>query len=234
MKVAHFHFDEGLPPLLAGHRGESDLRYPFTGPQSLKHLVESLGIPHTEIGPVRANDRAVASNYQVQDGDDVTVVGFQPSPDPAIEPRFVLDGHLGRLASYVRMLGLDCLYESSADDEQLAEIAVSESRALVTRDRRLLMRKAITDGYLIRSLVPREQLAEVIARFQLRRWIKPFQRCIRCNHQLQPVRKEDVIDRLEPLTRRYFDDFRICPSCLQIYWKGSHFDRMMLMIAELG
>lgn len=234
MKVAHFHFDPELLPLLAPGKRRADLRYEFSGPQSAKHLIESLGIPHTEIGEVAANAQAVQLDYQVRDGDEVSVTASRDLADSEIEPRLVLDGHLGRLAAYLRMLGLDCLYSSEADDRLLASEAVAEERIILTRDRRLLMRKIISHGYLVRSLEPREQLIELVNRFHLHAWIKPFQRCIRCNHPLQPVSKEAVLDRLEPLTRQYFDDFRICPNCQQIYWKGSHYDRMSRLIAQLS
>ncbi len=132
------------------------------------------------------------------------------------------------------MLGFDCLYENDYDDAALAALSAYESRILLTRDRRLLMRKSVTHGYLLRSLDPHEQLLEVLNRYGLRPWIKPFQRCIRCNHRLEVVSKEAVLDRLEPLTRLYFNEFRICPACKQIYWKGSHYDRMQKLIAGLN
>jgi hypothetical protein len=149
------------------------------------------------------------------------------------EPRFVMDGHLGRLAAGLRMLGLDCLYQSQAPDDQLFEQALSESRYLLTRDRRLLMRKNLVLGYLVRSLEPQVQLGEVSRRFSLSMWAVPFRRCIRCNQLLEAVDKQAIADRLEPLTRLYFNEFRRCPSCLHIYWKGSHFERMQGRIDEL-
>lgn len=233
MKVARFWFDAGLRGLLQCASVDGEVEYRFNGPQSAKHLIESVGIPHTEVGAVRVGPAAVSTAYLVQHGDAVAVHSAAPGTGYAGEPRFVLDGHLGRLAAHVRMLGLDCLYESSYDDATLARISVDEARILLTRDRRLLMRKCVTHGYLIRSLAPNEQLTEVLRRFALRPWIKPFQRCIRCNHPLEVVDKQTIIDRLEPLTKRYFDDFRVCPACKQIYWKGSHFEKMQALIADL-
>lgn len=233
MKVARFHFDADLAPLLQheNHAGEFD--YPFTGPQSVKHLVESVGIPHTEIGSVKANSISVLPGFLVRNGDTISVFGNPPGRESSQEPRFVLDGHLGRLAAHLRMLGLDCAYENDYDDPTLVVVSLEQERILLTRDRRLLMHKSITRGYLLRSLIPREQLLEVIRRYALRKWIRPFQRCILCNHLLEPVEKEVIIDRLEPLTKLYFNEFRICPACHQIYWKGSHFERMQKLIAEL-
>ena len=104
---------------------------------------------------------------------------------------------------------------------------------LLTRDRRLLMRKAIRRGYCIHQTDPRLQVAEVLRRFSLTDRVKPFQRCLRCNSPLQVVSKQDVIERLEPLTKKYYDEFRICPSCKQVYWKGSHYEHMLQLIDEL-
>jgi uncharacterized protein with PIN domain len=183
------------------------------------------------MGRVQVNGRDEPLNVITQDGDRVEI---HPVPDGYLgEPRFVLDGHLGRLAAYLRMLGFDCLYENNADDEQLAEIAAREGRILLSRDRRLLMRKSVTDGYCLRSLDSQEQLAEVVKRFDLARRAIPFHRCLRCNHVLEPVRREDVVDRLEPLTKKYFDEFHICPACGQIYWKGSHYERMQKIVGKI-
>lgn len=234
MKVARFRFDAALRSLLQRDHAEGEFDYRFNGPQSAKHLIESVGVPHTEIGRVLVSLMPVSDGYLVQDGDHVEVLGNAPSFDSMEEPRFVIDGHLGRLASHLRMLGLDCVYQNDHDDSTLAAISVGEGRVLLTRDRRLLMRRSIMRGYLLRSLDPYEQLLEVLRRYGLRRWIRPFQRCIRCNQLLEPVNKEAIIDRLEPLTKLYFDDFRICPACKQIYWKGSHFQRMEKLIASLS
>ncbi len=233
MKVARFRFDVGLRSLLQCGHAEGEFDYHFNGPQSAKHLIESVGIPHTEIGRVLARSVPVSDGYLVQSGDIVEVFGNAPGFDSAEEPHFVIDGHLGRLASHLRMLGLDCLYENDYGDATLATVSVGEGRILLTRDRRLLMHKSVTRGYLLRSLDPYQQLLEVLQRYSLRHWIRPFQRCIRCNQLLEPVDKAAIIERLEPLTKLYFDDFRICPACRQIYWKGSHFERMQKLIASL-
>jgi uncharacterized protein len=233
MKRAHFRFDEDLRALLPLDRSGGDFVYDFNGPQSCKHLIESVGIPHTEIGSILAGNLQVTLGYLVADGDSVHVFACAPATADPSEPRFVADGHLGRLVSHLRMLGVDCLYRNDYDDESLTNVSVAEGRILLTRDRRLLMRKMITLGCLIRSLDPREQLDQVVRRYGLRSWIRPFQRCIRCNHLLKEVNKADILDRLEVLTRLYFEEFHICPACRQIYWKGSHFDKMQKLISEL-
>ncbi len=232
-KLARFTFDEKLRWLLPRDKRGDGFDYIFNGPQSVKHLIESAGIPHTETGEILANGNVIGLDYLVQDGDRVDVPAVAPASELTDEPRFILDGHVGRLASHLRMLGLDCLYRNDYDDRELFQISVQESRILLTRDRRLLMHKNIKLGYLLQSLNSQEQFREVVRRYELRKWIKPFQRCIHCNHLLESVRKEDVLDRLKPLTKLYFEEFRICPACKQIYWKGSHFERMQKMIDKL-
>ncbi len=234
MRIARFWFASDLRPLLPRNKASGEFDYPFNGPQSAKHLIESVGIPHTEIGQVSANFRSVGLDYPVQDDDRIRVFGVAPNLESPEQPRFVIDGHLGRLNSRMRMLGLDCLYQNDYDDDTLVILSVSEDRILLSRDRHLLMHKAVLRGYLVRSLEPEEQFRELVRRYGLRKWTRPFQRCIRCNHLLEPAPKEDILDRLEPLTKLYFEDFRICPACGQIYWKGSHFDKMQQLIAALG
>jgi len=102
----------------------------------------------------------------------------------------------------------------------------------LTRDRALLQRRIITHGYFVRAVRPRLQVPEVLSRFDLYRLVAPFSRCIRCNGTLQDVDKATVEDRLEPKTRKYFDTFRICTGCGQIYWQGSHYERSMRLVDD--
>jgi uncharacterized protein with PIN domain len=232
MSTAHFRFHGRLNDFLPHDQQNEMIIVSFRGRQSIKHLAESLGSPHPEIGRVRVNGREGGVNDITQDGDGVEL--FPIENGRSIEPRFLLDCHLGRLAAYLRMLGFDCLYQDNFEDQTMTDIAVREGRILLTRDRRLLMRKIIEQGYCLRSLNSFEQLREVVERFELMDLIQPFHRCIRCNHPLEPVEKEEVIDQLEPLTKKYFNEFHICPACKQIYWKGSHFDRMQKFIEKVS
>jgi uncharacterized protein with PIN domain len=237
MKRACFLFHDELDELLPLHQRGHSFTYEFNGAQSIKHLIEALGVPHTEIGRMLVNDCPVDTSYQVQEADRVEVYPARVDSSEADlqsdgqgEFKFILDNHLGRLAAYLRMLGFDVRYHNDFQDVQLAEISEQDGRILLTRDRRLLMRKQVSSGYCVRKLDPPEQLKEVIKRFGLKRYARPFRRCIRCNSILEPVRKEQVLERLEPLTRQYYDEFRVCPDCQQIYWKGSHFERMEQLI----
>jgi uncharacterized protein with PIN domain len=242
MKLATFYFNGELNDLLPAQKRGSSVFCSFQGDQSIKHLIESLGIPHTEVGYLRVNGLEVDFSYITQDGDQIEVSPIpldteQPgkgSLTPLVaQDRFVLDNHLGRLAVYLRMLGFDSLYRNDYQDEELAQTSHQQERILLTRDRRLLMRNQVVYGYLLRSKVPRQQLVEVLRRFQLYSNITPFRRCLRCNALLQEVSKAEILGRLQPLTKKYFNEFHLCPQCEHIYWKGSHYERMMKLIAQV-
>jgi uncharacterized protein with PIN domain len=231
MSKAHFLFHGRLNDFLFRTQKERQIIVDFEGRQSIKHLVESLGVPHPEIGQIQVNGLDAMLGSITQDGAQVEV--FPIENGCLVEPRFLLDCHLGRLTAHLRMLGFDCLYQNDYEDSNMAEIVQREGRILLTRDRRLLMRKAILHGYCLRSLNSLEQLAEVIQRFELIEKIQPFHRCLRCNHPLKAVDKDMILDHLEPMTRQYFDTFHICPACEQIYWKGSHYDQMQSLIEQI-
>ncbi len=229
MNTARFVFFGELNDLLARDRRGREICLTFASHQTVKHLIESIGIPHVEVGAVVANGQPVGWEYRPRDDDRIEVL---PARGWEGEPRFILDNHLGRLAAYLRMLGFDSLYENDYSDEELAALLATEERILLTRDRRLLMRKAVRYGYCLRSLEPQEQLREVVQRFDLLRWARPFHRCLRCNHLLERVEKNAILDHLEPKTKLYYEEFVRCPACDQVYWQGSHFERMQTMLAE--
>jgi uncharacterized protein with PIN domain len=228
-----------LPPALRG----VDINHEFQRRASIKDMIEAFGVPHTEVEVILVNGRAVDFSYIVQDGDRISVypvfesVDITPllrlRPAPLRKPKFVLDSNLGRLARYLRLLGLDCLYRNDYHDAEIARIASEQQRTLLTRDRTLLQRRIITHGYYVRTQQPREQVREVLTRFDLYRQVAPFTRCTRCNGELETVDKQVIIDRLEPKTRKYYDEFRRCTECGQIFWQGSHHTRMQQLVAAL-
>ncbi len=204
----------------------------FDVARSVKDIVESCGIPHTEVELLLINGESVPFGRLVADGDRISAFPpfhqldveelSQVRPPPLAEPRFVLDVHLGRLAGRLRLLGFDCLYRNDYSDDQLTALASGERRCLLTRDRGLLMRAAITHGYCLRGQAPSEQVVEVLRRFDLAGQLAPFSRCVRCNGRLHEVDKDAVQHRLQLGTRSRYDDFRECASCRRLYWKGSH------------
>jgi uncharacterized protein len=231
MKEADFIFQGGLDEFLSPKKRGSKVHLVFEDHQTVKHLVEALGIPHVEIGEMRVGGSLVGPEYRPRNSDQIEISPVIPGCPK--EPRFLLDNHLGRLAAHLRMLGFDCLYKNDFEDSDMVNLLLVDPRILLTRDRRLLMRKAIQLGYCVRSLEPDKQLLEVMNRFDLTRWAKPFQRCMHCNTLLEAIEKSAVLDRLEPKTKLYFEKFSICPNCSKIYWKGSHWERMQAAVTGL-
>lgn len=226
----------------ADSRGR-DVRRPIQSHQTVKDVLEASGIPHTEIDLILVNGDPVSFQHRPAVGDRIAVYPMFEAldigatarlrPEPLRHPRFVVDVNLGRLARLLRVLGFDVWWSSDADDQTLADISLDQQRILLTRDRGLLKRRAITHGLFVHSQQPEEQTLEVLRRLDLRRRIKPFTRCVRCNGQLAAVAKDEVIDQLEPLTRRYYDEFSRCPECGRIYWAGSHFEKLSRLVDRL-
>jgi len=240
MTTAFFRFYAELNTLLPIKIRFQDIRQEFKGSQTVKHLIESLGIPHTEVDLILANGTSVDFSYIPMERDQISVYPVFESfdistinhlrPIPLRDPQFVLDGHLGRLAAYLRMLGFDSLYRNDFSDEELSQISENERRILLTRDRGLLKRSRVTHGFLLTSRDPRQQLLAVIHRFDLVSSFKPFALCIVCNGILENISKEAVINLLEPRTKQYFDKFRQCTGCGKVYWKGSHYEHMIVFV----
>jgi uncharacterized protein with PIN domain len=206
----------------------------------VKDVIESIGVPHTEVDVILVNGESVDFSRVVVDGDRVAVyprfesfdIGpiLRLRPAPLREPRFVLDGHLGRLAGYLRLFGFDSLYQTEWEDAALAAISAREERILLTRDRGLLKRKEVTRGYCPREHHPRRQLVEVLRRFDLLGAARPLTRCMACNGELRRASKAEVVADVPADVAARCDEFTRCPSCGRIYWEGSHFARLLALI----
>jgi uncharacterized protein len=131
------------------------------------------------------------------------------------------------------MLGFDTLYSNDCDDDVLAAISARERRILLSRDVGLLKRGNVCYGAFVHATAPEAQLVEISRRFSLAAALDPFTRCIRCNGPLVPVPREDILDRLPPRVREQYDEFRRCASCDQVYWRGTHFQRMARLVERL-
>jgi uncharacterized protein with PIN domain len=243
MGTASFRFYEELNDFLPPDRRKRRFMHRFRGRAAIKDMIEALGVPHTEVELILANGRSVRFPYIVRDGDDISVYPMFESfdvtpllrlrPKPLRVTRFVLDTHLGTLARYLRTLGFDTLYRNDFHDAELARISHAERRILLTRDVGLLKRSLVTRGCFLRATEPRAQLREVIARLDLYRSIQPFRRCTRCNGLLRVASKRRLKGRVKPEILAAFDQFRACRDCGQVYWPGSHYDRMERMIESL-
>jgi uncharacterized protein len=208
---------------------------------SVKDAIEACGVPHPEVDFITIDGSAVNFSYVLQKNSAISVypVGFAPLHSGAHRlqrrniTRFVADGHLGKMTRELRLLGVDVLSPTPSEDRQLLEIMKRDNRALLTRDRRLLMHQIVRDGFYPRSQDPDQQTIEVLRRFELTSVVAPFTRCLCCNGLLEEAAKEEIIERLEPLTRIYYQQFRRCNNCDKIFWRGSHFDKLLSRIEKL-
>jgi uncharacterized protein with PIN domain len=234
-----FHGD--LSVFLGSKAGDALIERRLAEKTSIKDVIESCGVPHPEVDLILVDEQAVGFDHTLANDTKVEVFSVLNRGTDRTEKhlqsigitRFMADGHLGSLTRNLRLLGFDVAYRQNADDRQLLEVMVRENRALLTRDRRLLMHAIVQHGYWPRSQNADEQTIEVVRRFDLSELIAPFTRCLRCNAPLEAAAKADIIAKLEPLTKIYYDQFRRCRDCKQIYWSGSHFPKLQRRVEEI-
>lgn len=147
------------------------------------------------------------------------------------EPRFLADMMLGRLARWLRALGYDTLYEQSLDDAALAELARRENRILLTRDVELTRRRKLR-AFLIHDDKVLRQLCQVVLEFGLKN-TAAFTRCIECNTELVPLERGEAAPLVPPYVFETQMQFRRCPSCGKVYWRGTHWTRMQNVVRGL-
>jgi len=240
LKKVTLRFYEELNDFLPSNKKKKRFEHSFIDRTSVKDLIESLGIPHTEIDLILVNGNSVDFSYLVNDGDDISGYPMFESLDitnlqhlrakPLRKPKFILDVHLGTLAKYMRMLGFDTLYKNDYIDEEIVKISLKEKRAILTKDRGILKRSEVTHGYWIRSTKTDTQIIEVIKRFDLKEQIKELSRCLLCNSLLKKISKEKIIDRLPRKVKEFQNEFYCCKHCDKIFWKGSHYAKMLAVI----
>jgi len=240
---AQFQFFGAVSDFLPPSSRSAPVVHRFRDTPSVKDRIETLGCPHTEVAHVRIDGSFATLSARLSGGEQVEVFGVDstppsPSPPPLNAPppgerRFIVDVNLGRLARLLRLLGFDTLYRNDYRDAEIAAAAAAESRILLTRDRRLLMRRALDYGYFVRADLPQLQVEEVLIRYELAALTRPFRRCTRCNGRVAAVPKTQVLSRLEPRTRRYYESFWQCTQCGQVYWEGSHMEGLGRLVRRL-
>ncbi len=236
-------FYEELNDFLPPVRRKRELVKILNHSTTVKDIIESFRIPHTEVDLILVNGESVDFDFRVKDKDQISVYPVFESLDitpmvrlqerPLRNLKFVADVHLGKLVRFLRLLGFDTFYRNHHPDMDLLRIMEQEHRGLLTRDRPLLMHRRVTRGYWLRSQDPYQQILEVLKRFDLWEQIQPYHRCLRCNGVLTPVSKKAIMDRLEPKTKKYYSDFVQCSNCKNIYWKGSHYSRLNALIKKI-
>ncbi|MER5259147.1 MULTISPECIES: Mut7-C RNAse domain-containing protein [unclassified Streptomyces] len=202
------------------------------GASTLGHVVESLGVPLTEVGSLVVDGAEVAVSHVPAADESVEVRAVpRPQPLPDAPLRFLLDVHLGTLARRLRLLGVDAAYESTdIGDPALATRSAAERRVLLSRDRGLLRRRELWAGAYVYSDAPDEQLRDVLSRFAPA--LHPWTRCTACNGSLRAASKEEVAERLEGGTRGTYEVFAECGECGRVYWRGAHHDRLEGIVAR--
>lgn len=235
-------FYEELNDFLKPEQKKQTFEHNFKGMPNIKDVIESLGVPHTEVDLIIVNGQSVDFNYKPNQNDHISVYpifeSFDISPiirlraKPLRETKFVLDVHLGKLARYLRLLGFDVLYNNNYRDDELIEIAQNENRILLTRDINLLKNKMVTHGYWLRNTVTKQQLKEIVLRFNLQTNIISFTRCLECNGILQKVDKKRIEKLLPEQVANHFEKYHECSLCHKVYWEGSHYDKLKDFIVK--
>ena len=243
-----FNFHGCLNDFLAKEDRGQALEYRVESTPAIKDAIEATGVPHPEIGLIVAEGEAVPFSYLLKGGEEVHIYPQHEVPEPFKHsvspllpvregegPAFIVDVHLGRLARYLRVAGIDTLYENEdMGDEKIAGIASREDRIVLTRDVGLLKRSAVKYGHWIRNKSSRAQLREVVSHYELKRHLLPFSRCVHCNGLIGPIEKSAVERKVPQGIRRDFNSFFICTSCGHLYWKGSHYKRILDLLRSVS
>jgi uncharacterized protein with PIN domain len=243
IRTSYFRFYEELNDFLPPQFHKKIYPFSFSGTPSVKNIIETIGVPHTEVDLILADGTSVGFEHQLKGGEQVSVYPVFESIDispiiklrtkPLRKIRFVVDVNLGKLAKKLRLLGFDTYYKNTLEDDEIVKISIAEKRIILTRDIGILKNGKVTHGFYIRSDDPKAQLNEVIERLQLRNLFKPFTRCSQCNDKLKRIQKEHLINRIPEDTLRYYKIFWECNGCRQIYWEGSHFDKINNWIEKM-
>jgi uncharacterized protein with PIN domain/sulfur carrier protein ThiS len=232
-----------LNDFLPEHRRFTDFEIALSAGETVRGLLDDCGVPPGAVDLVLLNGEPQDLDHPIGNGDRVSVYPVFETLDlrhstkvratPLRRVRFVLDVHLGKLAAHLRMLGFDTLYRATFTDSELVRISLEEERTLLSRDRALTTTRTLTRVYRVDNTRPREQLLEVLRRFDLFGSFSPFTRCMACNTILEVVPKEELHHRLPPRVAAGFTEFQRCPTCARIYWRGSHYRRMEAFIESL-
>lgn len=240
MVTATFRFYEELNDFLAPHHRRREFDCVCARAATTKHMIEALGVPHTEVELVLVNGESVGFDRVLENGDRVAVYPKCETLDitpllrvrdhPLRQLHFIADAHLGGLARLLRMCGFDTLYDNNYRDDDIAATSVRENRIVLTRDRELLKRREITHGCYLHALKSTEQLREIFDRLDLARSARPFTLCLHCNLPLHPIDKSAVQNVVPSGVLARYDRFTICDNCRRVFWPGSHWERMQAML----
>jgi len=244
MMTASFRFYEELNDFLPPARRKVDFSCACAREATVKHMIEALGVPHTEVELILVNGLSVGLDQRLCEGGRVAVyprfeaLDIRPllrlRPVPLRVTRFIADAHLGGLARLLRLAGFDTLYDNACRDDVIVALARQEERIILTRDLELLKRRDVTRGCFLHALKPEKQFAEIIRRLDLAASARPFSLCLECNAPLRPVTKAEVLERLPERVRERHERYATCDVCRRVFWEGSHWLKMKAVLAGVG
>lgn len=147
--------------------------------------------------------------------------------------KLLLTRELGRLAKWLRILGLDAEYFSADNTSSLIIQALRDSRIIITRNHRLPQAKGIKI-ILIKHEKIKAQVAEALDLLNLQpQRERMFSRCIICNEELAGISKEEAKDKVPEYVFKTQEDFITCPECKRIYWQGTHWGNVEKTLKEI-
>jgi uncharacterized protein with PIN domain len=238
-----FRFYEELNDFLAPERRRREFECACPRGASVKHAIEALGVPHTEVELVLVDGASVGFEHALAGGERVAVYpvfeAFDVTPlvrvreRPLRETRFIADAHLGALARLLRLAGFDTRFANAWPDAEIVRLALAEHRIVLTRDRALLMRRELTHGCYVHARHAAQQAREMFDRLDLRGTARPFTRCLVCNAALRPTDKAAIAARVPAGVFARHERFAGCPDCGRVYWEGVHWKRMTETLAAL-
>jgi len=236
-------FDKPLDYFLTKPENGRQFEHTLNRKASVKDVIESFGIPHTEVGHIFFNDTEIDFSFIPSSSGLLNVQSIKAPfnvmsptflrPFPLEQIKFLADVNVIKLGRLLIIMGFDVSYSPLLSDHEIANIAEKEARIILTRDTQLLKRKKVIFAKRIKSDYPYEQLIETIRFFGLEKQICFFSRCTKCNLKLVSVSKEKVVNLLEPKTKKFFDIFLQCPQCNNVFWKGSHFENIKKKISSI-
>lgn len=243
-KTVTIRFYAELNDFLHRDHVQKAVEYRYKGRITVREAIESMGVPHSAVDLVLINGNPAGFSHHLQQGDYISVYPVFETFDistvngnrrkPLRITRFVIDAHLGKLARQLRLLGFDSVYYPGIEDDEIIRISLDENRIILTRDRALLKSSKVMHGYYIRATNIRDQLMEVMAKFSLASQLKPFTRCLVCNHLLEDVETSEIRGQIDDDTARIFKKFFRCSGCKKVYWEGSHYERMTEFIKNVS
>jgi uncharacterized protein len=245
MTTATFRFHRELNEFLA--RSQRDQAFACACPpaSTTKHMIEALGVPHTEVEIILRNGQPASFDVPIENGDRIEVYpGGALAPESRTGARlreplrteslsFIADAHLGGLAQLLRLAGFDTRYDNHFPDDEIERLALAEHRVVLTRDRELLKRRALVHGCYVRALPPDAQWCEVAGRLGLANHVRPFRLCLMCNAPLRAASADELGGRVPDGVLERHARFVTCDICRRVFWEGSHWKRMRARIEEL-